>query len=148
MANEATGTAAEASKAAFDLIATVNSEGLSVEIKIDNVWLAGLAVVGTLSLGAYYLSRRQPTENAIRNVLERNEGGVVDPEVRRIENGSILVELFCHTERSFLSFVDDYRTNEIKLKLEEEFRKIGYEEELKVTISDLEEVYQKAYQIR
>jgi len=144
MANEA---ATEACRAALDLTLQAPG-GFKVEIKIDNNWLAGLVVVGGLTLGAYYLSHRLPTENAIRNALERNEDGVVDPEVRAIETGSILVKLFCHTERSLLSFVDDFEAKRTKLRLEEEFRKIGYEEELNVTIENLGEVYQNEYEIR
>ena len=54
-----------------------------------------------------HFSKRQSVENAIRNALEeRNENGA-DPEVRNIGDGSILVELCCHTDRSLLQFVDD-----------------------------------------
>ena len=144
MADEA---AIEACRAALDLTLQTPG-GFKVEIKVDNNWLAGLLIFGGLSLGAYYLSHRQPTENAVRNALERNEDGAVNPEVRAIENGSILVELLCHTECSFLSFVDDFEAKRTKLRLEEEFRKIGYEEELEVTIQNLDDVYRNEYEIR
>ena len=147
MVDEAAQAPFEACRAALDR-ARQTPGGFKEEVKIDNNWLAGLVVAGALSLGAYYLSRRQHTDNAIRNALERNEDGVVDPEARRIANGSILVELFCHTEKSFLSFMDDFEAKRTKLRLEEEFRKIGYEEELDVAINNSEEVYHKAYQLR
>jgi len=151
MSQEVARAAVEASRAIIDL-SLQTPGGFKVDLKIDNNWLAaglvGATVVGGLSVAAFYIHRRYPSENAIRNALERNQDGVVDPEVRAIENGSILVELFCHKERSFLSFVDDFEAKTIKLRLEEEFRKIGYEEELDVAIKNLQEVYRIEYEIR
>ena len=150
MTNEVAGAAVEASRALLDL--SLQTPGFKVDVKIDNNWLAaglvGATVVGALSLGAFYVHRRYPSENAIRAALQGNEHGVVDPEVRAIENGSILVELFCHTEHSFLSFVDHFEAKRTKFRLEEEFRKIGYGEELMVTINNLDEVHGKLNQIR
>ena len=146
MADEVAGRVVEASRAALDL--SLQSGGFSVTIKIDNVWLAAGVASGLLSLGAFYIYRKYPSQNAIRNGLEGNENGVVDPVVRAIEEGSILVDLFCRTEKSFLRFVNDFETKRTKLRLEEEFRKIGFSGELEVTIINLEEVYEKVEYIR
>ena len=148
---EAGAVGAAASRAAFDLAAAYKDFSISLTIESD--WLAGAAVfgalgLGTLSIGVYYLTHRQPVEQAIRNALERNEDGVVDPEVRNIANGSILVDLCCHTKWSFLSFVDDFKRNRIKLKLQEEFKKIGYTQKLEVTINNLEEVKMNVQKLR
>lgn len=147
MADEVLGGAVESSKAAFDLsLQTGLYGGWSVAIKIDSAWLA--AGLGLMSLGAFYIYRKYPSQNAIRNGLEGNENGQVDPEVTGIEQGSILVDLVCRTEKSFLSFVNDFETNRTKLRLEEEFRKIGFSGELEVTIINLKEVYEKVDHIR
>ena len=149
MADEVAGGAVEASKAVFDLsLQTGLFGGSSVAIKIDNAWLAAGMASGLLSLAAFYIYRKYPSHNAIRNGLEGNENGEVDPVVRAIEEGSILVDLFCRTEKSFLSFVNDFETKRTKLRLEEEFRKIGFSGELEVTIINLEEVYEKVDHIR
>ena len=149
MADESANAAAELARAALDLSVSASSTGFSVSLKIDNAILAGIATVGALSLGAYYLANRRPVERAIRNGLEnRNEAGVVDPEVRNVEEGSILVELVCHSEKSFLQFVEDFEAKKVKQKLEEEFTKIGFKEKLNVTIRNEEEVYQKVEEIR
>ena len=146
MADEVTGGAVgEASRGIIDLL--FQTEGFSVGIKIDNVWLAAGVATGLLSLGAFYIHRKYPSQNAIRNALEGNENGEVDPVVRAIE-GSILVGLFCRTEKSFLRFVNDFETKRTKVRLEEEFRNIGFFGELEVTITNIEEVYEKVDHIR
>ena len=137
-------------------------------IKIENNWLVGLLGVSALGLMAFYIHRKypaQPTEriaaeralenpdvgaavDAVRNSLERNEAGHIDPEVMRIENGSILVEIVCHTEQSFLLFLDEFEAGKIKQRLEKEFRIMGCEEELKVTITNLDDVHKNLTQIR
>ena len=150
MADQVAGGAVEASKAVFDLSLQAGRYfgGLSASLKINNPWLAAGVVTGILSLGAFYIHRKYPSQNAIRNALEGNENGEVDPVVRAIEEGSILVDLFCRTETSFLRFLNDFETKRTKLRLEEEFRKIGFSGELEVTIINLEEVYEKVDHIR
>ena len=147
MAGEIARAAVEAgTTAAMDL--ALSGGGFAVSLKIGNPWLAGAVALGTFSLGALYLTRKVPAENAIRRGLERNDNGVVDPEVRNITDGSILVELHCHTETSFLVFLKDFEKKTVKFRLEEEFKKIGFKDELDVTIRNEEEVYEKAGQIR
>ncbi|KAL9973197.1 hypothetical protein ACROYT_G019615 [Oculina patagonica] len=139
--------AAEAARAVLDL--SISPSGFSVTIKTDSLILAGIATVGALSLGAFYVANRSRVENAVRNCLEnRNEAGIVDPEVRNIEESSILVELFCHSERSFLQFVEDFEAQIVKHRLEEEFAKIGFQQKLTVTIINADEVYKKVKEIR
>ena len=131
-----------------------------VSLKIENSWVVGVCGVGVIGLAAFYIHRKYPkppaaerraaelaAENpivsaivdAIRNVLERNEAGENNPEVMLIENGSLLVELVCHTEESLQTFLDDFEEQRIKQRLEKEFRKLGCEEELQVTITNLDE---------
>lgn len=150
---EAGAVASRAATSSAALVLNAAYKDFSISVTIDNLWLAtgvafGSFCLGAMSIGAYYLVHKQLAEQAITNVFERNEDGVVDPEVRSIADGSILVDLCCHTEHSFLSFVDDFRANRIKLKLEEEFKTIGYTEELKVTINNLEEVETNVQKIR
>ena len=142
MADESANVAGEAVRAALELSVSASTTGFSVSLKIDNTILAGIVSVGALSLGAYYLANRRPVENAIRNGLEiRNEAGVVDPEVRNIEEGSILVELHCHSEHSFIQFVEDFERKKVEHRLKEEFTKIGFSGRLHVTIRNAKEVY-------
>jgi len=149
MADEGANVAGQALKSVLELSASASTSGFSVTIKIDNAILAGIVSVGFLSLGAYYLANRRPVENAIRNGLEiRNEAGVVDPEVRSIGEGSILVELHCHSENSFIQFVDDFETEKVKDRLEEEFAKIVFQVQLRVTIENADEVYKKVEVVR
>ena len=148
MAGEIGRAAVEAgTRAAVDL--SLSGGGYAVSLKIDNPWLAGAISIGALSLGAFYLARKVPAGNAIRRGLEGTDNsGVVDPEVRNITDGSILVELHCHTETSFLLFLEDFEKKTVKFRLEVEFEKIGFKDELDVTIRNAEEVYEKARQIR
>ena len=149
MADEGANVAGEAVRAALELSVSATTTGFSVSLKIDNTILAGLVSVGALSLGAYYLANRRPVENAIRNGLEiRNDAGVVDPEVRNIEEGSILVELHCYSEQSFIQFVEDFEAKKVKQRLEEEFTKIGFQGQFCVTIENADEVYKKVKVVR
>ena len=151
MANESANVGAEAARAALDLSLSASTSAFSVSfsLKIDSPILAGVLGVGALSLGAFYLAHRWASENAIRNSLEvRNEAGLADPEVRNIENGSITVELYCHTEHSLLHFVEDFEAKKVKHRLEEEFTKIGFNKDLDVTIRNAKEVYKKVHEIR
>ena len=141
--------AAETVRAALDLSVSASTTGFSVSLKIDSTILAGVLGVGALSLGAYYLANRRPVENAVRNGLEsRNEAGVVDPEVRNIGEGSILVELHCHSVHSFMQFVEDFEGGKVKYRLEREFTKIGFQGQLSVTIENAGAVYKKVEGVR
>lgn len=141
--------AAEAVRAAIDLSVSASTTGFSVSLKIDNTILAGVLGVGALSLGAFYLAKRRPVETAIRNGLEiRNEAGVIDPEVRDIEQGSILVELHCHSEHTFIKFVEDFEAGKVRRRLERELTKIGFQEELLVTIENPGAVYKRVEVVR
>lgn len=148
MAAEISKAAAEAgAKAAMDL--SLSGAGFSVSLKIDNVWLAGAVSIGALSLGAFYLACKGPAQNAIKRALERKIFGTEDPEVTHITDGhSILVELHCHTETSLLLFLEDVETKTVKFRLEEELKKIGFKEELDVSIRNAEKVNEHAIQIR
>lgn len=149
MADESANVAGEAVRAALELSVSASTTGFSVSLKIDNTILAGIVSIGVLSLGAYYLANRRSVENAIRSGLEiRNEAGVVDPEVRNIEEGSILVELHCHSEHSFIQFVEDFEAKKVEHRLEEEFTKIGFNRGLHVTVRNAIEVYRNVKMVR
>ena len=148
MADDITTAAVEAgTKAVMDL--SLSAGTFSISLKIDNVWLAGVVSVGALSLGAFYLACKGPAEEAIRRALQRKIFGEEDPKVTKITDGhSVLVEVICSTETSFLVFLEDFETKTVKFRLEEEFKKIGFESELDVTIRNEEEVHEQAKQIR
>ena len=69
-------------------------------------------------------------------------------QVANIAPGLIIVELFCNMKHSFLSFVEVFDSKKVKQRLEKELKKIGFEEELGVTIANEKEVYNKLDQIR
>lgn len=148
MAEDVANAAAEAStNAVMDL--SLCTGAFSISLKIDNVWLAGAVTLGALSLGAFYLSRKRPTEEAIRRALERNIFDATDPRVINITDGhSILTELHCNSETSFLIFLDDFENNTLKFRLEEELKKIGFKSDLEVTIQNKETVDKQVSHIR
>lgn len=139
--------AGESVKVAFDF--ALKTPFYSISLKIDSSILAGIIGVGALSLGAYYLANKQSSERAIRDALEaRNQAGVVDPEVSNIEQGSVLVGLHCHSEKSFLKFVEDFEAEKVRNRLQEAFAKIGFQGNLHVTIRNIDEVNRRAREIR
>ena len=121
-----------------------------IALEIDDRILKGVAVAAcaTAAIGAFYLRHRRESEKAIRNSLEKNENGEGDLQVIKIEKGSIRVELCCHTQKSFLQFVKDFEEKKVKRRLEEEFKKIGFDKELEVTIVNAQEVFQRKHEIR
>lgn len=149
MADASANAIAEATRAAMEFSASVSTTGVSVTVKIDNTILAGVISVGALSLAAYYLKNKRPVETALRNGLEsRNEAGQVDPEVRNIESGSILVKLHCYSEHSFIQFVEDFDDGKVSQRLSKEFTEIGYPGQINVTIENGDEVYKKVEAVR
>ena len=148
MARESAEAGAEA---VFEVTASITREAFWISVKIDSPFVAGVAVVAgaAVTLGAFYLRYRWNTENAIRNSLERmNAIGAADPEVENIEEGSIIVKLRCHTPQSVLQFVKDFKEKKVKRRLEEEFKKIGFDKELEVTIINAQEVFQREQELR
>ena len=151
MARKSAAVVAKATRAALDASAFVTREALSISVRIDSPIAAGIALAAgaAVTLGAFYLRYRLNTENATRNALEgRNEIGAADPEVTNIEEGSIIVNLRCHTQQSFLQFLKDFKEKKVKRRLEEEFKKIGFDKELEVTIVNTQEVFQREHEIR
>lgn len=149
-----TSAVSETSRSALEL--SLKMGEYLVSLKIENSWLIGACAVGGIGLAAFYIHRKFPASpaerrlatelaeqnaslrcivGATRNGLERNEDGEINPEVMMMETGSILVTLVCHTKESFLTFVDDFKAQKIKQSLEKEFRKIGCNEELEVTVT-------------
>jgi len=134
--------------AALDLVVSVPNR-FFISLKIANSYLAGVLGGGAILLGAFYLANRPSSERAIRNSLEaRNEAGAIDPQVGNIERGSVLVDLHCYSEKSFLEFVKDFEAEKVRHRLKEEFTKIGFCDDLHVTIRNLDEVYRKVKEIR
>lgn len=133
---------------AFRLVARVRLEIRSLTRPLAILLAAG--GVGTLYTNDSNSAPQPAIENpderklvtAVRKSLERKEAGQTNPEVTRIERGSIVVELVCHTEQSFLRFMEDFETGKIKDKLEEEFGNID------VTIINRDEVQQNVNAIR
>ena len=137
--------------AAFEATASITREAVSISLKIDSPVLAAVAFVGgaVVTLGAFYLHNRRKTENAIRNSLERrNKSGEVDPVVANIGEGSIFVELRCRTLQSYQNFMNDFCEGKVGARLEEEFKKIGFAQELRVSIVTPEVVFQREHKIR
>ena len=146
MDKEAPGAVSEAActaaRAAFDFTASLNAAGdFKISLKIENALLAAGFALGAYGLAAFYLRSREnriKTENAIKDALEQpSAAGVAqdrDPEVGRITSGSILVELLCHTPQSFLQFVSDYESGKVLHRLEREMTKIGFKQDLKISI--------------
>ena len=82
--------------------------------------------------------------NAVTIALESSGRQVINMRPTK----SVLVELRCYTNESFLSFMDDLESGKVKRRLEEEFAKVGYKGELEVTIVNEKDVYRVLDQIR
>lgn len=102
-----------------------------MRLRINNPWLAaGLFGGGTLAIGVIYILNREHVDTAIKIALK----GLAD-RVLNVRSSSVLVEFVCDTKGRFLAFMDAFATGIVKQKLQEELSKIGYEDELEVTIT-------------
>ena len=110
----------------------------------------GLALGGGLvGLAAFVTTNWLNSKFAIRRSIEiRDENGKLEAEAKNMKIGSITVELHCYTKQSVLQFVKDLKENEVKRRLEEEFKKIGFDAELEVTLVNAEEVFQREEELR
>jgi len=110
-----------------------------IRIRIDNPWLAaGFVGAGILTLRAFYNSNPEPVETAVRTALAGLADGVLN-----IRPGSVLVEFICYTKDRLLAFMDAFATGTVKQRLQEEFSKIGFKDELQVTVTVYDNACQK-----
>ena len=101
-----------------------------ISIRIDNPLLAAAALgAGFLTLRAFYNANPEAVRTAVGIAL----AGLAD-NVLTIRPSSILVEFVCYTKERYLAFMDALTTGMVKQRLQEEFSKIGYKDELKVTV--------------
>ena len=131
---------------AIDLTASAGTPtfSFSFSLKIaDRALVLGLVGIGSVALGTFLYRNPELVTGAVRVALEG-----LGLQVGDIAPGSIIVELHCNTKESFLSFVEDFETNKVKQKLEEEFFNVGFKGEFEVTITNIKEVHEKLDQIR
>ena len=134
--------------AAIRIVASGNADGsFIVDIRINNPWVAGTGLIGAgligvIGLGAYYFRHKERLETATRAALQGPPAadGRPDPEVVRIERGSIFVKLLCHTRQSFMEFISDYATRKLHQRLHEELSNIGFEGAFEIAIEQVKEV--------
>ena len=124
--------------------ASTPSFSFSFSLKVaDKLLAAGALAIGGVALAALLYRNPELVTGAVRGALEGP--GL---QVGNIAPGSIIVELQCNTKESFLLFLEDFETKKVKQRLEEEFFKIGFKEELEVAIMNDKEVCAKLGQIR
>ena len=104
--------------------------------------VASSVATTALTLGACYRANPEATGAAVRSVFTQFA------EVLGMRPSSILVELCFHTEERFLAFMDAFEKKIIKQRLQEELSKIGFKDELEVTIENDKEVYDTLNMIR
>ncbi|KAI8509863.1 hypothetical protein Bbelb_122910 [Branchiostoma belcheri] len=122
-----------------------------VTLKITDPRIAAGIVVGAsavglaLALSRFYRDNRDDADDAIRDVIERRrrrrrrprrDGGELqpDPEVVAIEEGSLYVHVGFRTEDGYDFFSALYDQEYIQTRLKAEFKTLGFQGELKVTL--------------
>ena len=129
---------AAGSRPAFEFEAGYEAGRIYVNVKIDRPWLA-FGMAGIATLAALHLINPTGVRTAVRMAL----AGLVD-RVVSIRPGSVLVDLCFNTKQRFLAFMDALVTGTVKERFQEEFSKIGFKDELQVTVT----VYSNASQMR
>ena len=115
----------------------------SFSVKIADKLLAAGAIVGAVTLAVLVSQQPERVADAVRSVLQAP--GLA---VQSIMPGSILVSLICNKAKSFLLFIERFETGIVKQQLEEQFKKLGLEGEIEMTLVNSREWYQEIDQIR
>ena len=115
----------------------------SFSVKIADKLLVAGAIVGGVTLAVLVSQQPERVADAVRSVLQAP--GLA---VQSIMPGSILVSLKCNKAKSFLLFIERFETGIVKQQLEEQFKKLGLEGEIEVTLVNSREWYQEIDQIR
>ena len=97
--------------------------------------------LGAVSIGVLY--GYSECKSAVLAVLKTVFGDVED-----VTSGSLHFSLYC-TDARFLEVLDDYESGKIKLRLEEEFLKVGIKTtELEVMIENMKEAEERKAAIK
>lgn len=103
-----------------------------IKIKINGQLLAAAFLgAGFLTLREFYNSNKEAVRSAVSIALAR-----LADEVLSIRPSSLLVEFICNTKGRYHAFMEAYKTGIVKERLQEEFSKIGFKDELQVAIVD------------
>ena len=125
---------------AVELEAGYEAGRIYVRVRIDRAWLAvGMVGAGIATLATLHHINPAGVKAAVRLAL----AGVVD-KILSIRPSSVLVDLCFHTKERFVAFMDAFVTGTLHQRFQEEFSKIGFNDELQVTIT----VYDNASQMR
>ena len=97
--------------------------------------------LGVVSIGVLY--RYPELQSGVLAVLQTVFG-----DVQNVTSASLHFSLYC-TDARFLEVLDDYESGKIKLRLEEEFLKVGIKTiELEVMIENMKEVEERKAAIK
>ena len=126
---------------------SVSFHQVRISLRIADRQLAGAALLGLgigcgVSLGVLFYRNPELVTGVVIEVLRRPA-----IEVGNIAAGSILVDLYCGTKQSFLNFMEDFEARKVEQRLEEKFKKFGFEMNLEVTIKNEKDVYKRLAQI-
>lgn len=135
--------AEEGTEVAMDVHMSLTTPVFSFSVKIADKLLAAGAIVGGVTLAVLVSQQPERVADAVRSVLQAP--GLA---VQSIMPGSILVSLICNKAKSFLLFIERFETGIVKQQLEEQFKKLGLEGEIEVTLVNSREWYQEIDQIR
>ena len=103
---------------------------------------AAVAAGGLYALYNSSDSTKEKIMSILTNIFEGFLGGIIDPRILNISEGSLRVILRCYSPQSFLQFLDDYETGRVKKRLNEEFSKIGIGNVI-LEIANAEEIKEK-----
>ena len=123
---------------------STNDSALSIktaggtEIGFNDPWTARIVVTTVCGVGIYVtknlVSFLHENRDLVRGAIQLafQTWGVV----KDVKPGSIIVDLDCGSKDKFSKFNDDFEDGKVKDAMEEEFRKIGYNEKLQLALKE------------
>ena len=108
-----------------------------VSVNIDSPLVAHTSVdVGVVTVSVFYDAHPEETEATLKRIFT-----LFHAKVMGFGDGSIVVELSFHSNEDFLAFMNAFEAENVKQKLQEELSKIGFKDELEVTVVNCKEIY-------
>lgn len=120
-----------------DSVLSIRTAG-GTELTINDAWTARIVVTAVSGVGMYVVKNLvtflHDNPKLVRSAIQL--AFQVWGEVKDVKPGSVIVDLDCGSQEKHSKFLKDFKDEKVKEAMEVEFRKIGYNEKLQMTLEE------------